>query len=68
MKLPEPYRKLARAAREAGWTVTLTPGGHLSWQPPEGPAVITASTPSDWRGVRNGKARLRAAGLAAGGT
>ena len=68
MKLPEPYRKLARAARDAGWTVTLTPGGHLCWRPPEGPAVITASTPSDRRGVRNGRARLRAAGLAAGRT
>lgn len=67
MKIPEAFRDLARAAREADWTIHLTGGGHLAWCPPSGPVVFTPSTPSEWRGIRNARARLTRAGLRTGG-
>ena len=64
LRVPESYRKLARAARRAGWTITVTRGGHLAWKPPSGRVIYTPSTPSDRRGARNNMAELRRAGLA----
>ncbi len=64
MKIPEAYRDAFRAARRAGWTITRGRGSsHLHWRSPGGQLVVTASTPSDWRGRRNDLARLRRAGL-----
>lgn len=63
-KLPEPYRKLARAARKAGWQITRRPGGPLAWTSPSGKVVFTPGSPSDRRGIRHDTARLRRAGLA----
>ena len=64
LRIPESYRKLARAARRAGWTITPTRGGHLAWRPPSGRVIYTPSTPSDRYGARNHTAELRRAGLA----
>lgn len=64
LKLPESYRKLARAARRSGWQITRTGGGHLAWKPPSGRVIYTPATPSCSRSVRNNRAELRRAGLA----
>ena len=64
LRIHESYRKLARAARRAGWTVTRTPGGHLAWKPPSGRVIYSPATPSDRYGIRNHVAQLRRAGLA----
>jgi predicted RNA binding protein YcfA (HicA-like mRNA interferase family) len=57
-------RQLRRRAEKAGWTVTHTRGEHLRWLPPDGgPIVISPSSPSDWRGFKNLKARLKRGGL-----
>lgn len=63
MKIPASYRALARAAREAGWSIVVTGGGHLRWRSPSGSVVITSSTPGDHRGARNAARHLRRAGL-----
>ena len=63
VKVPEAYRTLARAAREARWKITRHGSGHLRWQSPAGVVVTTAATPSDHRAVLNDRARLRRAGL-----
>jgi hypothetical protein len=63
-KMPEAYRRLARAAVRAGWRIERTTR-HLAWTSPAGARVITPSTPGDSRGYRKDAARLRRAGLAA---
>jgi hypothetical protein len=63
VKIPEPYRSLYRHALAAGWVVTRLGSGHLRWQPPDGGCIITAASPGDRRSFRNGRARLRRAGL-----
>jgi hypothetical protein len=62
-RVPEPYRALAKLARKHSWVISPTRNGHLRWRRPDGHAVITAGSPSDHRGIRNDKARLRKAGL-----
>jgi hypothetical protein len=56
-------RRLARHAEAHGWTIRHTRDGHLVWIAPTGQRVVSASTPSDRRGLRNHRARLRRAGL-----
>lgn len=60
--------QLARLAHENGWRVEPTKGrtgNHLAWFSPDGASrIISASTPSDYRAVRNLRSRLRRAGLA----
>lgn len=60
---------LIRKAEHAGWTVSLTGGGHLKFIPPKGSdsavPVFTGSTPSDHRGFKNLCAMLRRRGLEA---
>ncbi len=63
MKIPEPLRKMAAAAKRQHWTITYTVSGHLRWQPPSGMAVYTPSTPGGGRSIANCLARLRRAGL-----
>jgi predicted RNA binding protein YcfA (HicA-like mRNA interferase family) len=54
--------KLLTAARARGWTLSRTRGGHLRLRhPTTGATVVTASTPSCWRAVRNIAADLRRA-------
>lgn len=45
--------KLVETARNRGWSVTRSPGGHLRLTHPNGALVYTASTPSDGRAIRN---------------
>jgi hypothetical protein len=63
VKIPEPYRKLARLARAANWEISWTRNNHLAWRAPDGPVVYSPGTPSDWRYARNLAADLRRAGL-----
>jgi hypothetical protein len=65
VKIPEPYRALARKARGEGWAITRTGGGHLAWRSPSGAVVYTPGTPSESRGYLNTRAEFRRAGLAA---
>ena len=58
-------RALAKLAEAQGWTVTRTRNGHLKWVSPQGSVVISPSTPSDWRSMKNHLAHLRRAGFKA---
>jgi len=50
---------LAKRARKQGWTITLhKKSGHLEWRAPNGGVVFTASTPSDFRAIKNTLNRL----------
>jgi len=63
-RIPEPLRKLARTAKEAGWTITRTGNGHLRWRHPDGATVITSSTPNGGKhATRNARGALKRAGL-----
>jgi predicted RNA binding protein YcfA (HicA-like mRNA interferase family) len=55
-------RDLRQLAKRAGWTISTTGGGHLRLEHPEanGP-VITGSTPSDHRAIRNAVAQMKRA-------
>jgi hypothetical protein len=63
VRIVRAYRAAHKAALAAGWTVTLTGGGHLRWQPPTGGPVFTPESPSSWRGTRKDLGRLRSRGL-----
>jgi hypothetical protein len=63
MRVPEPYRALARLAHDAGWKITRCGSGHLRWAPPRGRPVFTPSSPGDVRGFYEVRAKLRRAGL-----
>lgn len=65
MKIPNRFSALYRLAICQGWRVERTSGGHLRWVPPDAdkPFVISASSPSDLRAVRNLRQYLRASGL-----
>jgi hypothetical protein len=52
-----------KQAERAGWTVTMTGGGHLKWRSSSGQVVISPATPSDRRSVLNTRRDLRNAGL-----
>jgi hypothetical protein len=56
--------RLIRVATKAGWQIKPGNGGHLKWFAPDGlTIVVSPSTPSDWRSMKNHVARLRRAGL-----
>lgn len=64
IRMPAEFSKPARLARKAGWTVTRCQSRHIQWKPPGGGEIIvTSSTPSDSRTVKNELAMLRRAGL-----
>ena len=65
ISMPAVFDRAAEAAELAGWAVTQCRGSrHISWKPPRSRTiVITASTPSDHRTVRNDLSLLRRAGL-----
>lgn len=62
LRIPEPYRALAKLARRAGWRICPAGNGHLKWVPPKGMPVFTAATPGT-SGAREDRAKLRRAGL-----
>ncbi len=59
MKVHKSLRPVLAYARDHGFQVDRTAGGHLRIHRPGCPPVFSASTPSDHRGVRNTLARLR---------
>jgi hypothetical protein len=63
LRIPEPLRPWARAARRAEWRITYGGSGHLRWTAPDGAVVVTSSTPSCPAGTRAAISRLRKAGL-----
>lgn len=63
MKIPRDLRSTAKKAREQGWKIRETSGGHLAWKPPAGRTVFCPSTPSDSHSVANVLGKLRRAGL-----
>jgi len=63
VRIPEPLRGLAKAARRQRWTITMSGSGHLLWRSPAGTTITTSGTPGDSRELPNVRARLRNAGL-----
>lgn len=63
MKLRGDWKDLAEAAIRAGCVLTQTGSNHIKWQTPQGRAVFSAGTPSDWRAIRNTRAKLRREGV-----
>lgn len=61
--LHKDLRPLAKIAKKQGWRVIPTKSGHVIFLGPHGQRVVTASTPSDYRGHLNCVARLRRAGM-----
>jgi len=55
--------ELVRLARAQGWDVEKTGSGHWKFKAPTGQIVFAASTPSDWRAIKNAKSWLKRAGL-----
>lgn len=57
-------RKLARPALQTGWKPSWTGTGHLRLTPPDGgDPVVMPKSPSDHRGLKNARAKLRRAGV-----
>ena len=58
-------RVLLKQAERQGWRVSPTRSGHIKFVPPDPsiPALVTGSTPSDRRSLRNLQADLRRRGL-----
>jgi predicted RNA binding protein YcfA (HicA-like mRNA interferase family) len=55
-------KKTARELAKDGWTGELTNGGHIRWRHPDAiRPIISGSTPSDHRAVRNTQAKMRRA-------
>jgi hypothetical protein len=62
--LAEQYRELGRHAIANGWKLRRTSGGHVEWRSADGQGLhYSASTPGDWRAVRNTRAHLERLGL-----
>lgn len=56
-------RLVAAAAERSGWTVERTQKGHLRFLSPTGEVVITGTTNSDWRAMKNLRRDLERVGL-----
>lgn len=70
--VPDRLKDVVKAAEAAGWTYDRTKRDHPRLTPPKGTLrpggdrqgpITFASSPSDIRGDRNGRARLRRAGV-----
>lgn len=59
--IPKDLRKLAREARRAGWTITVARSGHLHWDPPNGPRIVTGAGRITKTGTRLAQKDLRRA-------
>ncbi len=67
MKLSKSLRPVVDYARQHGFDISRTRGGHLRISKRGCPPVFTSSTPSDWRSTRNALALLRRADSTGGG-
>jgi hypothetical protein len=56
-------KDVIQQARDQGWEVRLTNGGHYCFRAPNGTQVFGASTPSDVRSIANLRARLKRNGF-----
>jgi len=63
MSLKKDMKQLVKKARAQGWEVTPTRNGHIRFRSPDGHLIFGASTPSEYRGMKNKIADLRRAGL-----
>ena len=63
VKIPKEYMPIWRKARDQGWDVSMTRGGHLCWTSPDGSKVFCPSTPSDHRSLHNVIRKLKYKGL-----
>ena len=63
MSMSKDILKLIKKAREQGWRVEPTRNGHYKFFAPNGTIVVASSTPSENRGFKNLKSRLRARGF-----
>jgi predicted RNA binding protein YcfA (HicA-like mRNA interferase family) len=62
-KVDPEIAKLIKAAEAHGCTVEQTKGGHWKVKVPGAGIVVLASTPSDKRGTKNARSRLRQMGV-----
>lgn len=56
-------RKLVKAAKAAGWSVTRSGSGHIRLIGPDGQEVVSSSTPGNNGSVRDLRRALRKAGV-----
>lgn len=67
MAIPRELNDMFKKLLDQGWRVVQTPNNHFKCYPPGGgPFVTTAGTPSDYRAIKNIRARLRRAGALLG--
>jgi predicted RNA binding protein YcfA (HicA-like mRNA interferase family) len=59
MKNPAYFRVVSRLAKERGWALAHTSGGHLRLTHPSGAVVITASSPRSERCIKHTLAAMR---------
>lgn len=57
------FKTLIQDAREQGWVVELTRGGHYKWLSPLGGFFFSSQTPSDNRALSNLERDLRVNGF-----
>lgn len=63
MKCKE-LKQLRRQAEHQGWRVVRTSADHYKWYAPDGKSmVVSGSTPSDYRAIKNQKSLMRRAGF-----
>jgi predicted RNA binding protein YcfA (HicA-like mRNA interferase family) len=63
VRIPKVYADLASLAKAQGWVLSVTRGGHIRWQGPDGRVVFSPASPSEPRGLHNFRSQLRHAGL-----
>lgn len=67
MAVKKDQQQLQREYEARGWTIERTGNNHLRWKPPGGgQPIFSSATPSEWRSLKNLRARLRRAEKAAG--
>lgn len=57
----ESTKRVINFARELGFSVSRTRGGHLRFTRENGPTVFFSGSPSDRRSMQNGLSKLRRA-------
>lgn len=55
--------KAAKAARKAGWTVSVTGGNHIKWEDPDGNTAVISGLTGATPGWIKAKNQLKRAGL-----
>lgn len=63
MAASKEFKTLIKTAREQGWIVELTRGGHYKWVSPLGKFFFSSQTPSDNRALANLERDLRINGF-----